>query len=120
MAKLEDHPNSAAEPTGVIVAAIVEWIEGVADLHRDVAVALEELRRLSLPLPVNERLSELVVLLRQRQSQAPTRTAVETWLRSVASGAGLPHAAPAPAVADTQRRVTKTTPLIDISPGSPY
>ena len=97
MAKIEDRPTSAAEPTGVIVAAIVGWIEGVADLHRDVAIALEELRRLSLPLPVNERLSELVVLLRQRQAQAPTRTAVETWVRSIASVAGLPEAEPAPA-----------------------
>ena len=97
MAKLEDHPNSAAEPTGVIVAAIVEWIEGVADLHRDLAIALEELRRLSLPLQVSERLSELVVLLRQRQAQAPTRTAVETWVRSIAGDAGGPDPGTAPA-----------------------
>jgi hypothetical protein len=97
MAKPEDHPTSAAEPSEVIVAAIVAWIEGVADLHREVAIALEELRRLSLPLPVNERLSELVVLLRQRQAQAPTRTAVETWVRSIAGGAGRPDVGPAPA-----------------------
>ena len=92
MPEPDDRPTPAAQPTDVIVAAVVAWIEGVADLHREVASACEELRALSLPIPVDERLSELVVLLRQRQAQAPTRTAVETWVRSIAGGAG-----PAPA-----------------------
>ena len=88
MAKSDDRPDSAHQPTDVIVAAVAAWIDDVAVLHREVALVLEDLRKLPLPGTADERLSKVVVALRQRQAQAPTRAAVETWVRSIAGAAG--------------------------------
>jgi hypothetical protein len=84
----DDRPTSATQPTDVIVAAVVEWIEGVAELHREIALVLDLLRKSAATSPADERLlGGLVVGLRQRQAQAPSRAAVETWVRSIATTA---------------------------------
>ena len=76
-----DVPQGDSAIDGIVVA-VEEWIEGINDLHHQLGLALEELRQLPAPGSEEHRLIEqIIILLRQRRAQAPTRAAIKTWVR---------------------------------------
>ena len=65
-----------------IADAVSKWVDEVKALHAQVQAAMEEIRLQPGLGPQGERLIEqLLIVLRQRQAQAPTPEMVRTWVR---------------------------------------
>lgn len=81
-------PMSSSDPVqseAVIVAAVAKWVEDVEALHAQVQAAMEDLRvQPGLGREAQALIERLLIVLRQRQAQAPTPDMVRTWVRVLA------------------------------------
>ena len=79
---MSDH---SADAFTDVATAVTRWIEDTVNLLAQAQSALESLRLHPSPAPDAERtVYHLLVLLRQRRTDAPTPDAVQTWLRALA------------------------------------
>jgi hypothetical protein len=70
------------DPSLLIAAEVSKWVEDAQALQAQVQTAIEAIRLQPGLGPEAQRLIEqLLVVLRQRQSQAPTPDMVRTWVR---------------------------------------
>lgn len=70
------------DPSLLIAAEVSKWVEDAQALQAQVQMAMEAIRLQPGLGPEGQRLIEqLLVVLRQRQAQAPTPDMVRTWVR---------------------------------------
>ena len=79
---MTDH---SANPFIDVATAVMKWIEETVGLLEQAQTAMESLRFHPGVAPDAERtMYQLLVLLRQRRTDAPTPEAVQAWLRGLA------------------------------------
>lgn len=70
------------DPSFIVAAEVSKWVEDAQALQAQVQAAMEQIRLQPGLGPEAQRLIEqLMILLRQRQAQAPTPDMVRTWVR---------------------------------------
>jgi hypothetical protein len=71
-------------PDVLVSDAVSKWLNETQALHAQVQAAMEQIRLQPGLGPEAERLiKQLLVVLRQRQAQAPTPDMVRTWVRVI-------------------------------------
>ena len=77
--------NQSANPFIDVATAVTKWIEDTVGLLAQAQTALESLRfHPGITPDVERTIYQLLVLLRQRRTDAPTPDAVRNWLRALA------------------------------------
>lgn len=70
------------DPSFIVAAGVSKWVEDAQALQAQVQAAMEQIRLQPGLGPEAQRLIEqLLILLRQRQAQAPTPDMVRTWVQ---------------------------------------
>ncbi|HEY2589241.1 MAG TPA: hypothetical protein VGI81_26085 [Tepidisphaeraceae bacterium] len=70
------------DPSLIVAAEVSKWVEAAQALQAQVQMAMEEIRlQPGLSEEAQRLIEQLMILLRQRQAQAPTPDMVRTWVR---------------------------------------
>jgi hypothetical protein len=79
-------PDDAAADARAATEAVERWVVDVERLLAQTQTALESLREHSgVPRDAQNAIYQLLVLVRHRRAQTPTRQAIRSWMRSLVS-----------------------------------